>query len=53
MQMTIETDRQSPKFDDREESWFAKGDRKRSAILPPEPSWVPGVDDSIADAWFR
>jgi hypothetical protein len=41
-------------FDDREVSWFLRGEPKRSAILPPEPApYVPGVDDSIADRWFR
>ncbi len=50
---SIETDGHPATFDDHEESWFAKGETKRSAILPPEPVWAPGVDDSIADAWFR
>jgi hypothetical protein len=55
MMMTNETPaREHASFDDREVSWFLKGEPKRSAILPPEPApYVPGVDDSIADRWFR
>jgi hypothetical protein len=45
--------RETLEFNAIEEAWFAKGEPKRSAILPPEPVFVPGVDDSIADRWFR
>lgn len=46
--------RDEESFDDREISWFLRGETKRRAILPPEPpSHVPSVDDSIADHWFR
>ncbi len=49
----FDSDREPAAFDDHEESWFSKFEPKRAALLPPEPAWIPGVDDSIADAWFR
>ncbi len=50
---TAESTHEPVSFDDHEEAWFAKGERKRAAMLPPEPAWTPRVDDSVADHWFR
>ena len=52
--MNEKTGCEQASFDEREMSWFLKGEPKRRAILPQEPpAYVAGVDDSIADHWFR
>ncbi len=41
-------------FEDHEEAWFAGRDRHpRRTVRQEQPTYTPGVDDSIADRWFR